>query len=117
MFPSLRTTMSSIEDSRQDSQSFSQSTKAEMTTNVVNEFGDHGAHVLDVEQLGTKGRQLKTAANGRTILIPQPSTDPNDPLNWSSAKKHINLAVISLVAFVPDYGSAVGVITLLPQAM
>ena len=108
--------MSSSGTNQSDSQAPSQSLKPLNSTNVANEFGDHGAHVLDVEQLGTEGRELKTASDGRTVLIPQPSTDPHDPLNWSTARKHIILAVISLQAFVPDYGSAVGVITLLPQA-
>ncbi|KAI9711328.1 MAG: hypothetical protein M1820_002315 [Bogoriella megaspora] len=97
-------------------QDLSRLTKAEPVIDVVNEYGDHGAHVLDVEQLGTEGRELKTAGDGRTVLIPQPSADPNDPLNWNLTKKHVILAVISLQAFVPDYGSAAGVVTLLPQA-
>ncbi|EXJ63758.1 hypothetical protein A1O7_00093 [Cladophialophora yegresii CBS 114405] len=35
-----------------------------------------------------------TGKNANIVLSPQPSEDPNDPLNWSSAKKHIVLAVI-----------------------
>ena len=51
-----------------------------------------------------------------TILLPQPSNDPHDPLNWSWTRKHLILIIISMTAFLPDYGSATGAVTLLPQA-
>ncbi|KAF3483514.1 uncharacterized protein GIQ15_02838 [Arthroderma uncinatum] len=78
--------------------------------------GDSSADgvVLDVSVAGTAG--LKTAADGHTILVPQPSDSPDDPLNWSPSRKWIILLVISFAAFLPDYGSAVGAVTLLPQA-
>lgn len=59
---------------------------------------------------------LKHAPDGTTILLPQPSDDKNDPLNWSWTKKHLILIIISMTAFLPDYGSATGAVTLLPQA-
>jgi hypothetical protein len=31
---------------------------------------------------------LKLAKDGSTVLIPQPSDDDEDPLNWSWLKKH-----------------------------
>jgi len=84
---------------------------------AANELGDHGAHVVDINHLGAEGQGLQTAKDGCTVLIPQPSSDPHDPLNWNTRKKHVILAVISAVAFMPDFGSSVGVVTLLPQAM
>ncbi|KLJ09895.1 hypothetical protein EMPG_14688 [Blastomyces silverae] len=60
---------------------------------------------------------LKTTQDGRTILIPQPSSSPLDPLNWSWGRKHLILIIISMTAFLPDYGSATGAVTLLPQAV
>lgn len=60
--------------------------------------------------------ELKRAPDGKTILLPQPSDDPNDPLNWSWFRKHLILIIISMTAFLPDYGSATGAVTLLPQA-
>ncbi|WPH03302.1 Hypothetical protein R9X50_00617900 [Acrodontium crateriforme] len=44
---------------------------------------------------------LKTATkNGQQIvLIPQPTEDPNDPLNWPLSKKIIIFACVSLAAF------------------
>lgn len=87
------------------------------TSHYVDPYGENGAHVLDVHQLQAGDAGVKTASDGKTVLIPQPSSDPNDPLNWSPIKKHITLTVISIVAFMPDFGSAMGIITLLPQAM
>ena len=39
----------------------------------------------------------------QTVLIPQPSDDPNDPLNWSWWKKHSILLTIAACAFVADF--------------
>lgn len=79
--------------------------------------GDPNAHVLDVNELGGEGQGLQTAHDGKTILIPQPSSDPNDPLNWSRLKKNVTLFVITVVSFMPDFGSSIGIVTLLPQAV
>jgi hypothetical protein len=35
-----------------------------------------------------------TGKNSHIILAPQPSEDPNDPLNWSWWKKHMILVII-----------------------
>ncbi|KAJ5287124.1 hypothetical protein N7478_002810 [Penicillium angulare] len=58
---------------------------------------------------------LKTTQDGGTILIPQPSDSPNDPLNWTQFRKNVILIIISCTAFLPDYGSATGSVTLSPQ--
>ena len=79
--------------------------------------GDTNAHILDVKELGAEGQGLQTAQDGKTVLIPQPSSDPNDPLNWSRLKKHVILLVITVAAFLPDFGSSIGVVALLPQAV
>jgi len=84
---------------------------------VVGDGTDYGAHVLEISQLGAEGQDLQTAPDGHTVLIPQPSSDLNDPLNWSPLKKHLTLLVISFTAFMPDFGSSMGIVTLLPQAM
>lgn len=82
----------------------------------IEKTSDHSAHILDITELGDEGQGLQTAEDGKTILIPQPSSDPHDPLNWSWSKKHIGLLIITVVAFLPDFGSSIGVVTLLPQA-
>ena len=79
--------------------------------------GDLDTHILDVNELGVEGHGLQTAHDGKTVLIPQPSSDPNDPLNWNPLKKQVTLLVITVVAFLPDFGSSIGIVALLPQAV
>ncbi|KZS89859.1 MFS general substrate transporter [Sistotremastrum niveocremeum HHB9708] len=73
--------------------------------------------IIEEDDSSTQSKEpLKLAKDGHTILIPQPSDDPNDPLNWSLSRKFVILFVISATAFLPDYGSATGAVTLLQQA-
>ena len=78
---------------------------------------DDGGHILDASQLGAESEGVQTTPDKKIILIPQPSEDPNDPLNWSSLKKHTILLVVTVTAFSPDFGSSMGIVALLPQAM
>lgn len=83
-------------------------------------WGEEHGYVLDVEvlkEITPKWKNYRLTNDDRTVLIPQPSFDPNDVLNWSWKKKHIILFVISCTAFLPDYGSATGAVTLIPQSM
>lgn len=80
----------------------------------LHEFKEQEGYIADVDY--EHRGDLKTAKDGHTILIPQPSDDPRDPLNWGWAKKHVILFIISFAAFLPDYGSATGAVTLVPQA-
>jgi len=51
-----------------------------------------------VADAGTTG--VKFANDGTTVLIPQPSDDPDDVLNWKAGKKYrvlLSLVVASLV--------------------
>ncbi len=81
-----------------------------------NEKDDSGGYALDASKVGAAGRNLQTAIDGRTILIPQPSSDPNDPLNCSSFKKHLSFFIVSTVAFLPDFASTMAILSLLPQS-
>ncbi|KAL2863368.1 major facilitator superfamily domain-containing protein [Aspergillus lucknowensis] len=80
----------------------------------LEQLGEREGYVLDTAH--AQQQNLKTTPDGKTVLIPQPSNSPNDPLNWSSFRKHLILIVVSATAFLPDYGSATGAVTLLPQA-
>lgn len=80
-------------------------------SNILHEFRTKEGYVLQ----DTDG-QLKHSQDGN-ILIPQPSDDPDDPLNWSFMKKHVMLLIVSFTALLPDYGSATGAVTLIPQAV
>ncbi|KAI1263292.1 MFS general substrate transporter [Xylariaceae sp. FL1019] len=70
----------------------------------------------EVEVSTHDGDASKLATDGLTRLIPQPSDDPGDPLNWPQFRKNVILFVIAFAAFLPDYGSATGAVTLIPQA-
>jgi hypothetical protein len=41
-----------------------------------------------------------TGKDSHIILAPQPSEDPNDPLNWSKSKKDVVLAVLCFGAII-----------------
>lgn len=56
----------------------------------------------DKDSSSTNSRDaLRLAKDGHTILIPQPSDDPDDPLNWSTRKKYVILCVITAMSFIP----------------
>ncbi|KAI4854087.1 MFS general substrate transporter, partial [Aureobasidium sp. EXF-8845] len=90
--------------------------QAQTVENIADTHGfkESEGYVADIE--GSSRNNLKTARDGHTVLIPQPSDSPLDTLNWSLTRKHVILFIISLAAFLPDYGSATGAVTLLPQA-
>jgi hypothetical protein len=46
---------------------------------------------------------LKTTKDGTIVLIPQPSDDPDDPLNWSWMKKHLVFASLLPGCFLTDW--------------
>ena len=85
------------------------------TVDKLHEFREEEGYVLDVGAL-SNDQHLKLARDNHTILIPQPSDDPLEPLNWSSTRKHVTLFIISATALLPDYGSGTGAVTLLRQA-
>ena len=77
--------------------------------------GQKEGYLLDARKLDSE-EGLKVSKDGRIVLFPQPTADPNDPLNWSRVRKNLILFIISATAFLPDYGSATGAVTLIPQA-
>lgn len=60
---------------------------------------------------------LKTTKDGNVVLIPQPSDDPEDPLNWSQWKK--NAVFLSLLpgCFLTDWVITWGTTLFEAQAM
>lgn len=79
-----------------------------------------GAYALDEavlkQQLGLPPHAvLKKDSTGR-VLIPQPSDDPRDPLNWSVWQKRMVLIMLGIAAFTCDYSAATGASALLAQA-
>lgn len=83
-------------------------------------LGERHGYALDEavlkQQLGLDaGAVLKKDSTGR-VLIPQPSDDPRDPLNWSVWKKRCILVMLAVASFTCDYSAATGASALLPQA-
>lgn len=74
----------------------------------------HVENVIDIDELGepksclssaelghANTNRIRTTLDGQTVLIPQPSEDPNDPLNWSQTKKNVILLVVSCTGAKP----------------
>ncbi|PNS21542.1 hypothetical protein CAC42_901 [Sphaceloma murrayae] len=68
-----------------------------------------GTTVLDDQAAHTEGStgNLKHAAgkSGNIILIPQPSNDPNDPLNWTLTKKLTVMLIVGVGSCI--YGATI----------
>ncbi|KAI5888384.1 MFS general substrate transporter [Schizophyllum commune H4-8] len=60
--------------------------------------------------------RLKTTEDGKTILWPQPYDTPEDPQNWSSRRKALQLFIVTLAAIVPDFDSGIGIASLFALA-
>jgi hypothetical protein len=79
---------------------------------------EKGSNVItagEEQEPSTPTHSEKHSHDGSTELNPQPTSDPNDPLNLSVLKKHLFLFIIAITAFLPDYGSSTGAITNLVQ--
>jgi hypothetical protein len=117
----MSTSSSPSGSSRADSKERVAVQQQALTDIDLEQIGEKEGYVLDEANLRKTlnipdSAAIKTASDGKTVLIPQPSDDPGDPLNWPSWKKSTVLYIVSLIAFTCDYGSAIGGITLLPQS-
>lgn len=89
---------------------------AAVPTAVVNEEKEaKEGYVLDAADYDANN--LKLTDDGKTVLIPQPTDDPDDPLNWPRSKKLAIVLVMSTIAFLPEFGSATGIPAIVPQSM
>jgi hypothetical protein len=59
-------------------------------TEIMADFGTH--HF--VKQTGNKG----------PVLVPQPSNDPHDPLNWTRKRKFIIITIANFFSFMLGFG-------------
>lgn len=55
-------------------------TAADLANETIDSHNFNQKHVTDIETLGHL--RLRDAETNKIILIPTPSSDPNDPLNW-----------------------------------
>ena len=91
---SSSTTMTDVHvDAFDDPEKGPSTLESELPT--LEQIGQRGECVIDAKLDDASTRQLKTTEDGRTILLPQPSDDPDDPLNWSQMKKMTILVVVS----------------------
>lgn len=81
----------------------------------IHDFDEKEGYVVDLG--GADRADLKLAKDGHTILVPQPSDDPRDPLNWPRYKKGLFLGIWACIALLPEYCAATGAAALFPQAM
>ncbi|MCJ1459797.1 hypothetical protein MMC28_010176 [Mycoblastus sanguinarius] len=61
-------------------------------------------HLVDIE--GTLRAKHASGAQTDVVLIPAPSDDPDDPLNWSAKRKLLSTASISIYTFAIGTTSA-----------
>ncbi|KIW33576.1 uncharacterized protein PV07_00414 [Cladophialophora immunda] len=64
----------------------------------IDEFIENATELAHYSLSPPTPRTPKVNKSGIT-LVPQPSDDPCDPLNWSTAKKATTLAIVSLASF------------------
>ena len=71
----------------------------------------------DIEKIDTHTfDHLKKTPDGRTILIPQPTDDPLQSLNWSWRKKHTVLFALTYCTLMTDMSSAWSIPLVITQA-
>jgi hypothetical protein len=58
--------------------------------------------VLQDETRGevVRDRNLQYDASGKILLVPQPSDDPNDPLNWPLWRRDLITCILSLLSVI-----------------
>ncbi len=56
-------------------------------------------YLVDVNNISNLG-DINVKKRSDIILFPQPSNDPNDPLNWSKARKEFHFALVWLWGFI-----------------
>ena len=91
--------------------------KSEQAQIDLERLGEERGYALDARTLGNTIEDLKIAKDGHTVLIPQPTEHPNDPLTWSWKKKHTILFTVTLISCLADFGSAIGIPSVIPQAL
>ena len=57
-------------------------------------------HDHENKKADASSQSSKHDMNKGIKLIPQPTNDPADPLNWSSAKKLLTLFIVTLAGFI-----------------
>lgn len=76
---------------------------------VATHFDKSTLGLHDIDKVDTNAvASLKTTPDGQTVLIPQPTNDPEQPLNWSWGRKHkvlLLLVYCTLVSTLSQFTS------------
>lgn len=56
-------------------------------------------HLVDLE--GVLNAKHASGAQNDIVLVPSPSGDPNDPLNWSARRKLLSTACVCVCVALP----------------
>lgn len=55
--------------------------------------------IVEYHEESTRSEAQSSKSRDGVVLIPRPSDDPRDPLNWPQQKKYLTLFIFSLSAF------------------
>lgn len=61
--------------------------------------GDQVPGTVCLIDVSGNARDLHDTNNNDILLVPRPSSDPNDPLNWPSRRKHVAICMAYLYVF------------------
>lgn len=86
-----------------------------MSTMDLDRVGQFEGHALHDTHKHAPA-DLSKSEDSRVVLNPKTSQDADDPLNWSLTKKNTILAIISFVAFLPDFAASLSSVSLIPQS-
>lgn len=62
-------------------------------------------HLVDLEGV-MKGQHASASRLQDVVLVPSPSSDPDDPLNWSPKRKMLSTACMSMYTLMVGIASA-----------
>jgi hypothetical protein len=106
-----------IDTAKSDNSAFSEEVPP-TPHNVDTETTEKNEGLYFVKEQGAGAADgLKLAKDGRTVLIPQPSDDDEDPLNWPWLRKHKALFALLLPSLLTDWGMTWGTTLFEAQAM
>ena len=67
-------------------------------------------HLVDIE--GTLRAKHASGGQNDVVLIPAPSDDPDDPLNWSTARKMLSTACVSMCVCPSTFTATLNIFSL-----
>ena len=73
----------------------------------ANYYADINTKRNDLERINTHGSvRLRHAETNEIVLVPQPSSDPNDPLNWSKGYRMYQAVLVCMAMVMCNWLAA-----------